>query len=432
MERLTKALKTLGILLFVLVMIALVANWMFTWTTDAQLRRQWAAIQATDAPTTLADLARPPIPAEENAATYLQRIEKDMKAIDKATEKLRSTSEYSGVLMPAEHQKTVRAVLAAHPEVLPMLQRAAACPDYDPGLDYANPPANISNRLMETVPIQRSAARVLYCQASLLVAEGKRDEAVHAAVEGLALARLFQRTPTLLGLLNCIAVRGQAIRSAEEALQTGPVSADARAALEAELALHKPLDDFTWAMESERVCGAPFFDDPNLHRNAWLFSRGFWNQQESAVLDLYTQILAVSGQPGAYQKITRMPASKPVLVALLLPAVQAAYQAAVRSQAEVRSLRVLNALQQHAEPKNGDAANLADLGLPPETLIDPYTDAPLVVRHTPQGWLVYALGSNLQDDGGKVNDSSASDVGVAPAPEEPAPAEKAGQPLPNP
>ena len=58
-----------------LVAIGLIANAWFVWTTDRRLEGQLAAIRAAGEPLTLADLARKPIPPEQNAATYLRRAE---------------------------------------------------------------------------------------------------------------------------------------------------------------------------------------------------------------------------------------------------------------------------------------------------------------------------------------------------------------------
>ena len=58
----------------------------------------------------------------------------------------------------------------------------------------------------------RSAARVLRYRATLLVAEGNRDEAVRTALLIFRLARHFDHNPMIVGYLVAIAVRGCAIR----------------------------------------------------------------------------------------------------------------------------------------------------------------------------------------------------------------------------
>jgi hypothetical protein len=75
----------------------------------------------------------------------------------------------------------------------------------------------------------------------------------------------------------------------------------------------------------------------------------------------------------------------------------------------------LNALQTHLPAGSDAAPKLAELGLPIETTTDPFTGERLHIKKTPRGWLVYSVGENLQDDGGKIDDYR-TDVGVGPPP----------------
>ena len=90
---------------------------------------------------------------------------------------------------------------------------------------------------------------------------------------------------------------------------------------------------------------------------------------------------------------------------------------AARSRAKTRCLRVLNAVQGFEEEHPGVVPELADLGLPAEATIDPYSGEPLRMRRLPEGWLVYSVGENLTDNGGDVTAAPgklALDVGFGP------------------
>ena len=80
------------------------------------------------------------------------------------------------------------------------------------------------------------------------------------------------------------------------------------------------------------------------------------------------------------------------------------FQAVADTRSMIRSLRVLNALQTHVPAGSNEVPKLTELGLPAETITDPFTGEPLHVKKTPQGWLVYSVGPNFQDDGGKLDD----------------------------
>jgi hypothetical protein len=83
---------------------------------------------------------------------------------------------------------------------------------------------------------------------------------------------------------------------------------------------------------------------------------------------------------------------------------------------------VLNALQRADEPGGSKEPDLADLGLAPDIVLDPFTGERLRVKKLPEGWLIYSVGSDEQDDGGKTD--TFDDYGVAPLPRSPQVTEK--------
>ncbi len=88
------------------------------------------------------------------------------------------------------------------------------------------------------------------------MAEGKRDEAVRTALLIFRLATHLDHNPTIVNYLVSIAVRGIAIDSANEALQSGPVSKEVRDALDAELArFNSPWTGFALGTEERAVLG---------------------------------------------------------------------------------------------------------------------------------------------------------------------------------
>ena len=76
--------------------------------------------------------------------------------------------------------------------------------------------------------------------------------------------------------------------------------------------------------------------------------------------------------------------------------------------ARVRCLRILNAMAK----RNDFNAPFDSLGLPKETLVDPFDGKPLRTKKTPTGAIVYSVGPDLKDDGGVPETTSANgDVG---------------------
>ncbi len=131
-----------------------------------------------------------------------------------------------------------------------------------------------------------------------------------------------------------------------------------------------------------------------------------YREVENAILGMpYVQYWKMRGDPtkGEWER-------QPFL------AVQATLLIVARTRARTRTLRVLNALQAHVPAGSNEVPKLTDLGLPSETITDPFTGEPLHVKKTLQGWIVYSVGPNYQDDGGKLDDWPDGDVGVGPPP----------------
>jgi hypothetical protein len=425
MRRLKKILQWTGIVAGGLIAILLIVNAVFVWTTGARLEKRLAALREAGDPITLADLAREPIPPEKNAATYLQRAESDVAAIERqmapineAMQKDYSEEEReSGLLRPAE-QKKYQEVLAAYPKVFPLLQQAAACPEYDPQLDYTVPVQQFMEPYMTHVQKTRSVARVLQYRAMLLALQGDRDEALRTIISLYQLTRQFEREPMLVGHLVVVAIRGIATHNANNILQSGPVSKEVRAALEAELARHDGTDGYVWAIKTDRAFGLDMF-----HTFPWgrfWVDRGLANDAQSYYLDVMDRELGAINVPYAQARSVQPPTAKVlgtgyrVVADLVVPAAQACRAATERSRAMTRALRVLNALQARVPPGSNQVPKITELGLPPDAITDPYNGDLLKIKRVPEGWVIYAVGDNLKDDGGEKLDGL-TDAGIGPA-----------------
>ncbi len=208
-----------------------------------------------------------------------------------------------------------------------------------------------------------------------------------------------------------------AVQSANVALQTGPISKEVRDALDAELAVQERMEGFAWALKSDRAWMAAY-DGAIPFRNFWLVRRGVCNMQQSACLDLFPMFLPLAGDA--------VPTAK--------------RNSGLKATSRQWPSRCFRRSTQRTGPSRGcgprfaacgcstpcklrvpagsdETPKLTDLGLPAETITDPFSGEPLHVKRLPQGWLVYSVGPNLRDDGGTVDDPRDGDVGVGPPPE---------------
>lgn len=407
-KKLKKILKIGALVLGVLLVFLLIANAIFISITGSRLEERLAAIRAAGDPVTLADLARPLPPPEQNAATYLRRSLDDEKAFNKET----STIIDSEPPKPYEEQiKAVRAGFAAYPHILPLLQQAADCPDCNLDLSYDSNPTVLMDELLTTVQRFRVSAKVLQWHARLLRHDGKLDEAMRSCLVGFRLSRQLEREPPfLISYLVVIACRVVAVNEANAILRAGPVSKTLRAELDKELALIDEPPGFERALKCERALAISHFGP--VIPVGW-FNRGIANSWECSLLDSmneqitlvpmpYADALAVASKKAA-------PSQFDVLTFLQLPALLKVRLAWHRMQAMARCLRLENAMQQKGLWKNSEV-KLADLGLPGEATTDPYDGSPIKLKKIKDEWIIYCVGANLKDDGGNFEDNL--DVGL--------------------
>jgi hypothetical protein len=215
------------------------------------------------------------------------------------------------------------------------------------------------------------------------------------------------------------AIRGVGCDSIDMAIQSGPISDASRQLIDAELAAQDDMAGFASALKTERVFFVSHFRSEWRPRTRYM-PRYMLN--ESAGLDLFDVEIKLATKPwyqvsGELVALHAQPTkghflSSTVLAQMLVPALQAARDAADRTRAKMRCIRVLVALQAFLEKQPGAVPSLDTLSVAAEATVDPYTGQPLRLKRTDDGWLVYSVGGNLIDDGGAL--STAKDVGAGP------------------
>ena len=256
----------------------------------------------------------------------------------------------------------------------------------------------------------------------VLIAAGQQEQAIELGIEILQLARQYDHEPALINMLVSAAVRGIAAEPLYDALAAGPVSPKLHKALDDELALHEDPQRLARTLKSERAFAIDASESQlhSIQPPAWLFRMFGWPMKRfyvGALEGLNAEIEVVSKErEGGSKNVGRHMAPKPgqggILNDLMLPALQAAYDADARTTAVLRTLRIFNALRSFEEKNGREATGLAELGLPQEVTIDPFDGKPLKLKKTDKGWMVYTVMLNGVDDGGDF--VQLHDYGVAP------------------
>ena len=414
---LKKILKWTGIVLGSLIAVLLVANAVFVWRSSAALESRLQSIRDAGDPLRLADLAREPIPPEENAAVYYRRAKDELQAISQELETVRKSEGWPGGPMSQKDLQRIERAMSAYPDVISLVEKAADCSDYSSDTDYGMTFAEFQSSGLEEIQCYRSVARYLCDRCLMLTAQGDRDEALKASVLTFQLARHLDREPSLVAHLVAIAIRGIGITTANRVLRSGPVADSARDALDAELARYDASESYRQALITERAFGLTAFNDMSLGQS-WP-TRGYWNNAVIYYLDVMDNQLALASKPyhqilQAQPKAVSRPVSPwTVLTDLVLPAVHAAREATERNRATMRCLRALNAITR-LEQQGVEVTGFIDLKLPEKETIDPFTGKPLLMKKPSGGWVIYSAGKDLRDDGGKVDDLSDFGLGSVP------------------
>lgn len=412
-----KLFLRIGIVIAAIAAILLAVNAFFVWKTGARLESQLAALKAAGEPIALKDLAHAPIPPEKNAATFLRRAHGDLEAIQK---ELSAMFPETGIpvepLSPSQQEK-LQKLFEAYPKVMPLLEQAAACPDYDPQLDYTVSANTFLSKYLESQE-NRLSARVLRARSAFLVAKGRRDESLAGMTLLLQLCRHFDREPMLVGGQIAIACRGTAIQGANAVLQAGPIGKDAREALDREISQYDGVQAYVGMLKTERAVGLDM-----VRAMPWAqswFGRAFDYAGQSYYLDVIQEYADAASRPYYETRPAEPVADKHSwltppfvgIVDMLRPALDATRISMENNRATVRALRLLNALQTKIGADANQPPKLSDLGLPPEVTTDPFDGQPLRVKKLPHGWLIYSVGPNRIDDGGVLDYKT--DVGIGP------------------
>ena len=239
--------------------------------------------------------------------------------------------------------------------------------------------------------------RVLWARSAFLLSKGRRDDALATQLLMLRLTRHWHREPLIIGYLVTAACELGAMEGVNQVLQAGPVSASARQALDAELALHDTMEGYDWALRSERAFSLSAIRE--IPVTAFWLTRGFGDDAMLRLIELYDQYLKGS-RPYA-EVVSEKSAATRLSGSLESPKKPWSHCSSRRwPRSAIRPthpgiVAFATRSERHSSrvPSGSDQVpKLTDLGLPEETTIDPYNGEPLHVKKLPEGWMVYSVG----------------------------------------
>ncbi len=295
----------------------------------------------------------------------------------------------------------------------------------------ANP---ISMNLNHTQSLRHLAA-LLSLNAVVLAADKDGVGAVASCRAGLNLVHGINDEPTMISLLVRVAVAAVAAQATERVLgYTEPNIGLAE--LQAELLREGHAPSLVDGLRGERGVMDAIFEylptdptaiqqlgmaaNPLVLLSKFAFRARILVEHREALI-LLTRSLEIARGPShdwtSKMKAEVFDAIDGPIVRMLLPAIEKIVQANLRGQARLRSLAVGIACERFRQANGRWPKELAEI---PKTILaevprDPYVDAPLKYKVLPDGIVVYAVGEDRADDGGKLtytNPKPGEDVGA--------------------
>lgn len=384
----------------------LVAIGVFWYQASQRLAAEIASIRASGAPATVSDLMnRPPIPDEENAAIWLARAKDDVAIFEERLAPIIKKENESHALTDDDFA-AIRVLLREKTNAVAQLRRAAQCDHYRPAIPFDTQNQVLQNALMQACQEIRRASRVLQRQTQFDQRDGQSGQALESCMAMIRLGRLVQGQLAAIGFSVGVAVASQGVLSAHDVLQSARITAALRDRLDSELAQCDTAEAHHSSLGMERVLTSAQYQQLSLPVLIW--------RDHSRYLEIIGEQMRLvdASYDQANAALARFESQPPsrfhVLSQMHLPAIRAHRIAADRFRAWVRSLRILNALQRDADA--GRQASFDQVVLANQAKIDPFSGQPLIVKRAPAGWLIYSVGENMKDDGGRFENHE--DVGL--------------------
>ncbi len=312
-----------------------------------------------------------------------------------------------------------------------ILEEASRIPDCAFPVDWSAGP----NMLFRHLSSLRQAGRWLQFRAELLASEGRADEAVECCAIMFRIAEHIKTEPTLISQFVAYALQSMGCRSLEDALSAGDPSPTACRALYGQIAAIDQVSPFVRTMHAERVLfGMDIYQ--RLRRNPfylreimtlsdgrqkeWMIlyptlGRPLFNLDEITYVRFMRDTAAAAGRrwpevsnkmsAAQRERLDRVPLYRSVVAKMITPVFSKGVEWRESTTALLGAARIALALKMYRAEHGDYPPSLAPVdavewGMPR----DPFTQEPYHYRREGQGFLVWSVGPNMEDDGGVSRD----------------------------
>jgi hypothetical protein len=413
----------MGIILVLAFLAALLSNIIF----GHQLRKTLARLQAEGRPVTIAEFRPAPIPVDQNAAPLFEKAALLLtnKPVPTAIHELSTFNQELSKLedrnlsrdlrdLPEIRRDTLKRLIEEpdNKMLFAILSEAAHKPKYNAQLKYETYPASLATR--QLIGFQA-------LKAETAAYEGDSHEAEQALLDGFRLASLLKQEPLMIHLLMSQGFDVVLTHSLYRITNAVDLPVDTLQSLETELKGH--IDDTAYirAIDEVRVITAlagyqDFFNSMNREiwkippPIVWLYGKsGLQHRDMNVFLTLHAKIQDKCRMPS--DKVLASLRENPILKQIpafcplspyLLSFSEGLLNSKAQYEASLHVTRVGLALKLFKMANGAYPETLADLT--PSFLDklpkDPCSGNNLLYRKEGKGFLLYSVGSDLQDNQG--------------------------------
>ncbi len=431
-----RGLKKLGRAMLYILPVLLVLHIVATLVTGSMLRREIARLTEAGVIVPREQLI-PRVPeGERNAADVYQQAFESLRISETDEDKLMSTPQKDD----PELMVLARAVVTGNGRFYDLLEEATS-------LRYCAFPVAWDGSPMEMkfphFAEMRECGRMLVLRSAVQAAEGHIDEAAESCAMILRMSRHVQESPTLIGQLVGGALNDLAVSALERVLSAGDPTAATCQSLFDQMADMDQVAGLMRAMRGEvTTFGRPVFDclrrgtmtfadlrraredvpPPSLleqagRRGAQGIARPLTNLGETAYLGLMEEQVEALGRPwpesnqrleALLSQVEHQRFPLTILTDVMMPVYSRFATARGESIAKLGTAQIALALTAYAGENDRYPDSLAELEASGWQLpIDPFIQEPFHYRREGEGFVVWSVGRDMDDDGGRPVDFEA-------------------------
>lgn len=450
-------LKWAGIVIGSLLVLGIVVTFIFNRVFDYQIRQNLRTLKAEGRPLTVAEIRPAPIPDDQNAAPLIKKAaemlgpyigNQPVPPVDPIFTELdcliisNRTFDMDITFWPAADREKLPGLIQspAMQQLFTILAEASKKPGYNNNLKYEDGPSMLLPRLGSI----RSMARFLSIKADLAAQSGSIEEAFATVLEGIKLADLLKQEPDLVTQLVRSSCDRKMIDCLERVADKADIPNDKARAIIAELSHHTDAQPWIRSMDVERVrlgfwcyqvlqhgslkdfIGGTFIEDTFLDK---CFGMILEYPLSPFVKKDFVIYLKLQPQHQDYYKvpyyqiaafIREHPMKKQIpkysLLMFILPNLDSIVARKAELDAAIEVARVGLGLKLFKQ-KSGAYPDMLDK-LAPEFIenipVDPCTGKALIYRKDGEGFILYSLGPDQQDDNGTPKPTGKNTTGEEP------------------